>query len=251
MQVKGIEPCCLFLGCSKDNFPNVLECVKLILGQESRKFDLTLSDSGGDTPLTKIGRTLLRRGLFHEGLELARALIERFSGSIYRLVNHVNHEQRTLLSYSVYNGDECIDLTRALLNSGAQVLPDRASVSTERDRSSFTWLVRGIISSGLTGWKQHYGGTLDLLCQTLEPEMLRSHALTTMVHLGPSHGSGSGALKPLFVELRDTISSYWAQPQTLLGLCRNSIRDTAGPKNLASLNLPLSLTRYLLYFQQQ
>ncbi len=232
-----------------------MESVKLLLGHTDQP-DLTLTDREGDTPLTKIGRVLLRRGLYVEALELARAFLHEDRALDWDqsgLVNHVNGEQRTLLTYSVSCGDDCLELTLALLNCGARILPDDVSVSTERDRSSFTWLVRGIINnSGSTsnsGWRQLYGETLDLLCQNLEPETLRSHALTTMVHLGPSHGSGS--LGRLFLELRDAMSPFWARPQTLAGLCRKTIRLSAGPKNLASLNLPTSLTQYLLYFQEQ
>merc|ERR1719412_192066 len=100
-------------------------------------------------------------------------------------VNHINAHQRTLLTYAVAQGDACLDLTRMLLNHGAAVVPPRSQ--KWRDRSAFTWLVRSVM--GTQDLRSHHA-TLHLLCQnmadTLGPETMREHVLSTFLHLGHS-----------------------------------------------------------------
>lgn len=227
----------LINGCSKDNFQAVLSSTQLLLDHSS--LDLTLVDSSGNTALTRL-QVLLKRGMYHESYHLAKCILLNKKGNV--MVNHLSQADRTLLSHSVFYGDICLDLTRLLLNHGAQVLPARYSI--ERNRSAFTWFLQGVM--GRTSL-QHHSQTLLLLCQCMavQPEQMRDHVLTTMVHLGHS----ANVMGPLFIKLKEAMSPYWLQPQPLLQLCRNTIRTSLGPKNIAKgsqqLKLPQSMLQYL------
>jgi hypothetical protein len=198
-----------------------------------------------DTVFTKL-HVLLDRGLSPESLvELVQTLLLRAQTG-GNVVDQFNAQERNLLSYTVALGDSVLELTRCLLNHGAQVLPARCSII--RDRSAFTWLVRSIMNrQSLEGHRE----TLNLLCQNMasDPEVMRTHVLSTMIHLGHS----ATVMAPLFIQLRALVSPYWAQPLPLIQLCRSSIRHSLGPKNVAvgvtRLSLPPSLTQYLHYFQ--
>ena len=165
-------------------------------------------------------------------------------------VNHINAHQRTLLTYAVAQGDACLDLTRMLLNHGAAVVAPHSQ--KWRDRSAFTWLVRSVMQGGGTTQDlSRYHATLHLLCQnmadTLGPETMREHVLSTFVHLGHS----ASLMGPLFADMKARVSAYWKQPLPLLTLCRKSIRQSLGPKTTSPetsrLHLPPSLTQYLHY----
>ena len=206
-------------------------------------FNINLADKlNNDTALTCLHK-VLDAGLPQESLvKLASILLDKHFSA-----EHVNGHQRTLLTYSVALGDSSLELTRCLLNHGAQVLPAR-SCDVLRDRSSFTWLVRSLMR---TQTLDSHRQTLMLLCQNMTemvgPEVTRSHVLTTMIHLGHS----ASIMAPLFIQLRALIAPYWSQPLNLAHLCRSSIRRSIGPKNVwqgaRALNLPPSLTQYLHY----
>ena len=106
--------------------------------------DVSLKDNDGNTSLTFLAR-LLDKQLYTEGFELATILLQ----DVRCNANSTNSQGRSLLSFSVTHGDASADLTRKLLNHGAQVLPYRAgsgsdatSVLRERESSAFSWFLR-------------------------------------------------------------------------------------------------------------
>lgn len=232
----------LFLGCSKENVSLILKAAELLL---SENIDLGLAENRDeDTALTQL-HLLMDRNVPEESLvALASALL---SAKKAANVDHINGQQRTLLTYAVAQGDAFLSLTRNLLNRGARVLPARSDIL--RDRSAFTWLVKAVMArQDLEGHK----ATLQVLCQNMAevegPEVMRSHVLSSMIHLGHS----ATVMGPLFVELRSLVAPFWSQPLALIHLCRRSIRHALGPKNVsegvAHLSLPPSLSQYLHYY---
>jgi len=236
----------LCIGCSKENFALVVEAAELLICQSAEGtcnpniYDLEEHNS----PLTSLHK-LLDGNLPQSSLvKLAILLLSHGFDA-----NHINKHERTLLTYSVSKGDSCLDLTRCLLNHGALILPARSNIT--RDRSAFTWLVRSLMKE--QNMNSHRE-TILLLCQNMAevngPEAMRSHTLSTMIHLG--HSASLNA--PLFTQLRSLIAPFWSQPLDLVHLCRNSIRRSLGPKNISlgvtQLNLPPSLSHYLHYYFQ-
>lgn len=222
-----------------------MEATQILLSQVNIRLDL-VEKKDLDSPLTSLRHLLDRKMMPQESLvQLASLLLARFNP------DHINGHQRTLLTYSVALGDSSLDLTRCLLNHGALILPPR-SQDTQRERSAFTWLLSSLMEEPqkLDG---HFNQTIQLLCQNMTevvgPEVMRSHTLTSMIHLGHS----AEIMGPLFVDLRSILQPFWSQPLSLVHLARNSIRKSLGPKNVAKgvtdLNLPPSLSQYLHYFQ--
>jgi ankyrin repeat protein len=214
-------------------------------------FDVTLEDCDGNNSLNFISK-LLERRLYNEALQLARILLQQRACD----ANRVNAAGRSLLSQSVTHGDACADLTRLLLNYGAQVLPFRASpssdaddVARERDASAFTWFLRTAMRhQDLSASRV----TLRLLCDALavDAEFMRRHVLSTMLHLGQqSNGANSASLASLFVQIKSAMTPFWRQPLSLRHACVARIRASLGPKNMIEggrqLNLPPSLLRHL------
>jgi len=236
------------LGCSKESFDSVFDSTCILL---RHGFDVRLEDVDGNSPLNFISK-LLDRKLFREALELSKIILQDPRCDS----NSVNTFGRSLLSQSVTHGDDCVDLTRLLLNNGASVFPFRATpesnaddVTRERDASAFTWYLR-------TAMRQQdlsaSSLTLKLLCDAMavEPELMRTHVLSTMLHLGQqSSGANSSRLASLFIELKSVMAPYWRQPLPLRCLCVNRIRRALGPKHIATraqqLNLPSSLIGHL------
>ena len=238
-------------GCSKESFDSVARSVAVLL---RHGFDVTVDDCDGNNPLNFLHK-LLDRKLFAEALRLAEVLLQQPKCD----ANAVNASGRSLLSYSVTHGDATADLTRLLLNHGAEVLPLRASlgcdaddVARERDSSAFTWFLRAAIRRQDL---QTSRVTLRLLCDALavDPEFMRTHVLSTMLHLGQqSSGANSAWLAALFIELKSTMCVYWRQPLPLRTLAVSRIRGALGPKKILTgarhLNLPSSLIEHLLLF---
>ena len=214
-------------------------------------FDVTLEDCDGNNSLVLLSK-LLDRKLFNEAVTIAEAILQHPKCD----ANCVNKSGRGLLSYSVTHGDAAADLTRLLLNHGAQVLPVRASqgcdaneVARERESSAFTSFLRAVMRRQDLE-SSHV--TLKLLCDALavDTEFMRTHVLSTMLHLGQqSSGANSAGMASLFVELKSTMSPYWRQPLPLRYLCVSRIRDALGPKKILTgaqdLKLPSSLLQHL------
>lgn len=235
----------LIQGCSKENFAPVVEAAELLLSQLETCNPNIYDLQDHNSPLTGL-HMLLDRNLPQSSLvKLANLLLAHDFDA-----NHINGHERTLLTYSVSKGDLYLDLTKLLLNHGALILPARSNIV--RDRSAFTWLVRSLMKEqSLDGHRE----TILLLCQNMAevdgPEAMRSHTLSTMIHLGHS----ASVMGPLFTQLRSLIAPFWSQPLDLVHLCRNSIRRSLGPKNISlgvtQLNLPPSLSQYLHYYFQE
>lgn len=73
-------------------------------------------DKYGNTALLVSGRKLLEEKQFDKAVELVKILLDEGAD-----VNVINHENRTLLSYSISCMDDSIQLTTLLLNYGADV----------------------------------------------------------------------------------------------------------------------------------
>ena len=238
----------LFQDVPKKIFPLTIKAVALLLSQG---IDLSLEDLRGNTCLLPIS-ILLEKELYQESFELAKILLQS-SRQNEGLINHANHAGRTLLSHSVCHGDASADLTRLLINHGAKVLPYLASdyrqeeLTRERNSSSFVWFLKSLMR-----WHSldKTDKTVGLLCQAMHQELessskMKIHIVSTMLHLGKC----SKSVGPLFLQLKQSMSGFWRQPQTLRYLCLQSIRKSIGPKNLTlgteQLNLPKPLTSYL------
>ena len=228
-----------------------MEAAELVLSQADPNKEL-VETSQGDTVLSRLHVLLEDR----KESDLAPAALVPLVSLLapHFDVNHINSQERTLLTYSVSLGDSALELTRSLLNHGAKVLPARSDIL--RDRSAFTWLLRSLMRAPNQSLESHRE-TLLLLCQNMceveagGPETMRSHVLSTMVHLGHS----ASVMGPFFLHLRTLLAPFWKQPLSLTHLCRSSIRHSLGPKNVASgvtqLKLPPSLTQYLHYYHFQ
>lgn len=185
-------------------------------------------------------RDLLRRGAFCEAVELAGVLLRAGADP-----NETDLEGRALLSYSVQQLDDCIALTRLLLNSGANVWNGTQKLPNEPDHSAFTWLLRALI---LRRRFEHCNLTLSLLARVMggEPLRMRSLVMRTMFR----HASCPRVLGPLFQQIKDALSGYWSQPQGLQYSCWRALRQSLGPARLSDstprLGLPPTLQRYLL-----
>ena len=223
-----------------------MEAVELVLSHADPNNEL-VDSSDGDTVLSRLHVLLEDRKTSGLNLvPLVSLLAPKFD------INHINSQERTLLTYSVSQGDSSLELTKCLLNHGAKVLPAR-SEDIYRDRSAFTWLLRTLMRTPDN--LEQYRETLTLLCQNMceteGAENMRSHVLSTMVHLGHS----ASVMGPFFVKLRTLLAPFWRQPLSLAHLCRSSIRHSLGPKNVAfgvtQLKLPPSLTQYLHYHHFQ
>lgn len=229
----------LIKGCSKDNFSLIFTCIELLLDHQP---NLNLTESQDQDSVFSCLRTLFNGLIPSESLV---PLVSKFLDQSPN-VNHINTHQRTLLTYTVSMGDAGLDLTRMLLNHGAHTVP--SSSSRLRERSAFTWLVKSIMSCRELS---KYQLTLDLLCQnmadTLGPGHMREHVLSTFLHLGRN----ASLMGPLVMALKARVSAFWKQPRPLHTLCRKTIRQSLGPKNMSSgiaqIHLPPSLTQYLHY----
>ena len=79
--------------------------------------NVNLTDNNGDTPLLYV-RILLRGGA--STVNKACAIIQLLVNAGAN-INAMNNDNRTLLTYSVSYLDQCVLVTRALLNSGCSV----------------------------------------------------------------------------------------------------------------------------------
>lgn len=185
-------------------------------------------------------RALLRRGAYREAAELAGVLLRAGADP-----DETDREGRALLSYSVQQLDDCIVLTRLLLNSGASVWHGAANLPSEPDHSAFTWLLRALI---LRRRFEHCNLTLDVLARVMggEPLRMRSLVLRTMFR----HARCPRVLGPIFQQIKTALAGYWSQPQGLQYSCWRAVRTSLASTSLAastpSLGLPPTLQQYLL-----
>lgn len=216
-----------------------------------------LADSQGNTALTSV-RQLLDIQAYSEALHLTTILIQAGTN-----LNHVNHEDKTILSYSVTHGDASSDLTRLLLNHGAKVWPsfnltDSSNskkqqceivehLTKEREQSAFTWFLKNVMEKYSLA---NMDKTIFLLSSSMgeDPARMQNHIMRVMMHYG--HKS-TKAFGPMFQEIKQRMSAFWTQPQPLRYLCLKQIRKSIGPKNLSddecmqTLNVPNTMLQYL------
>lgn len=273
------------LGCSKDSFTSVFHAIRLIVNYALQREELFYSSLhhihkpktkqsvkhqldeiftfNGETLLLATQRLLTVLDVNQFGL-LMDFLIE--SGSDVNAINE--QDDRSLLTYSVWQGDRCVQITRKLLNCGAVVWPDYFSLNgdgessegssnsygdelvdrltKERNRSAFTWFLKGLMARTngqdrvktvfpvvtTTPIPEDMTDTMVVLCHAMaeNPARMRRHVNRVMMHLGQS----IRAQGPLFNEVRAYLAPFWKEPQPLKYLCLKRIRNVLGPRGALS-----------------
>ena len=145
-----------------------------------------------------------------------------------------NLTDQSLLSFSVIHGDQTVDLTRFLINSGATVFnkypqnnstPHSTTTARElRDGSAFrSWLKA--LSTGLLSLEDSRE-TLEVLCSAMSCEdvsngpRISRHVDRCMIELGVAPKVNG----PLFLKVRSLVAPHSARPQSLMSLSRKNIR---------------------------
>ena len=153
---------------------------------------------------------------------------------------------RTLLSYAAEAGDQCIGLTRLLINLGASTHSDQLGKEAE---SAFAWFLRAQMRGLHDGLDED---TLYVLCTAMAAEVgpgrLKAVIDRSMVALGSSpeaHG-------PIFRRIRGLTAHFWLRPPQLRSIAVKSIRRSLGPKRLSKghevmsrLKVPRKLQRFV------
>ncbi|XP_076053543.1 uncharacterized protein LOC143032560 isoform X2 [Oratosquilla oratoria] len=211
--------------------PNVVDTLQNLLKEGG---DVRQRDISGDAPLHVI-RFLLQDGLYRQAFELASVLLNSNAS-----VDAVNGEGRTLLSYSVEHLDHTLDLTRLLLNKGASIW------GRDEDDSAFPWFLKAVIRSRNL---DSCSGTLRILSLVMAdcPQLMRRHVISSMFR----HCRCYKVMGPVFLQLKKAMMQYWAQPQSLTLLCRQSVRKCLAQRDVAGavpqLGLPPVLESYILF----
>ncbi len=250
--------------------------------KQQRETGAALSSSSSSSSLLPQVQHLLRRGLYREAEATARAILLRPAAGADSDPDPDAPDPdtgRTLLTHAVEHADAAVGLTRLLVNCGAKVWPEEeataataataatpkgdlvARLASERERSAFTWFLRGAMArcamacgatgAGATGAGDLAGAgeTLDLLGTAMgeSPARMRRHVTRTMLALG----RGAALNGALFLQLRLRLSPWWRQPQPLRHQSARRVRRALGPKRLsddravAALGLPRKLGRYV------
>lgn len=217
---------------------NLASTVQVLL-ESGAKCDMR--DQLGNTALSLV-RNMLDSSSTSEAVSLIRLFVLDHNCD----VNMRDNKGRTLLSYSVASGDSCVEVTRLLLNCGAQVWPPVDQLTEEFEASAFTGYLRSQMKKPLNCDLDEQ--TLYLLCTAMASEAtrMRGHVDRCMVQLGISkrvHG-------PLFQRIRGLMTPYWARPAQLRQLCVRTVRKSIGPKRLArgeanTLRLPKKLQKFV------
>ena len=210
---------------------------------------LDLTDPEGRSPLNCL-ELLLATDRMAEAAELCELFLSQPGGSCD--VNHIDAEDRSLLSHSVTYLDRSAELTRVLVNHGGRVWPLPAppspvtvpDLTRDRELSAFTWFLRSAIQASSLGGAED---TLTCLCHEMgrDPGRMKAHVSRILL----SEGKHPRVLGPLYRQLRLRMAPFYTQPQHLRYLAWNSIRKSIGPKRLSTgskqLGLPSPLRRYL------
>ncbi|XP_046647117.1 uncharacterized protein LOC124337107 [Daphnia pulicaria] len=197
--------------------------------------DVNVTDERGETALSYV-KILLRKGCFRLAHQVASHLLDHGA-----LVDAEDNGQQTLLSHSVAALDGASDLTRLLLNRGADVWHRNGTGGDSPFGSFLQAIVRCRCVSGATI-------TADLLGRTMgsRPEAFKALVLRSMLR----HGRFIRVLGPVFVQLKSILSPYWRQPQPLRYAAWTVIRRHSSPvkswaRELQQMGLPPSVLRYL------
>jgi ankyrin repeat protein len=201
----------------------------------SSGIDVNVTDERGETALSYV-KILLRKGCFRLAHQIASHLLDHGA-----LVDAEDNGQQTLLSHSVAALDGASDLTRMLLNRGADVWHRNGTGGDSPFGSFLQAIVRCRCVSGATI-------TADLLGRTMgsRPEAFKALVLRSMLR----HGRFIRVLGPVFVQLKSILSPYWRQPQPLRYAAWTVIRRHSSPvkswaRELQQMGLPPSVLRYL------
>lgn len=191
-----------------------------------------MRDERGETALSSI-KILLRRGCYRIAFLAACHLLDRGAK-----VDAEDNGHQTLLFHSVASLDAASDLTRLLLNRGADVW-----YKSEGD-SPFGSFLQAIIRRRCV---EGASVTADLLGRMMgnRPEAFRLLVLRSMIR----HGRYVRVLGPVFVQLKSLLSPYWKQPPSLRYAAWSAIRHhstgNSWARELQELGLPPSTLRYL------
>jgi len=176
-------------------------------------------------------------------------------------VNAFNHQDRSLLSYSVTHFDKSIELTRFLINAGATVSQENLSpnasaldiIEKERISSAYVWFIRSLMARD--GINDLEGGhaTLRILSLAMSdnPQKMKQHVQRTMMQLGKSRTVNG----PLFKQIHAHMITYWVRPHDLRLQAIKTVRKSMGPKRLANvvsvsrLGLPKKLQEFVNFKQ--
>lgn len=216
-----------------------------------------MKDHNGDTPLLLVKNLIMEscndqcpnvrmsEVLMSEIRDLLTLLVLDYKASL----NALDAKGRSLLTYAVEAGDQCLALTRFLINLGAKTFSDQ--LVNEAASSAFAWFLRAQMrKSKVQNLDEESLYVLGTAIMS-EGHDLGFKAIVdrTMVALGSSrevHG-------PLFRRLRGLLAPYWLQPLQLRQLAVHSLRRSLGPKRLSKgpeqmmsrLKVPRKLQRYI------
>ncbi|XP_065335276.1 uncharacterized protein LOC135936404 [Cloeon dipterum] len=202
--------------------------------KECSTCDLDEEPSPFPTSLLEV-RSALSKGNFEAATQLAEFLLAAGADP-----DETDPEGRTLLSHSVQRLDDTAALTRLLLNNGASVW--HLGAPAETDHSPFTWLLRALI---LRRRFENCDLTLEMLARVMgeRPAQMKAHVLRAMFR----HAKCPKVLGPIFKRVKEVLSVYWTNPQSLQFSCLSAIRRRLGGRTshgvpLLGLSPPLKRT---------
>ena len=195
-----------------------------------------LKDAHGDTALHLVKNFF---GLQSEAYDLVQTLAPHVNLDLQ------DAKGRTLLSYAAEAGDQCIGLTRLLINLGASTTSDQ--LGKEAD-SAFAWFLRAQMRK-LTVLDED---TLYVLCTAMLEEVGVSRLKAVIDRSMVALGSSPEAHGPIFRRIRGLTAHYWLRPPQLRSIAVKSIRRSLGPKRLSKgnevmsrLKVPRKLQRFV------
>ena len=191
----------------------VVDCCQYLLSQGA---DPNTVDNYGETPLISVRHLLLQRR-FNEAYAIVCLLTNNLELAVD--VNAVDKRQHTLLAYSVGFGDITENVTRHLLNSGADVWQDHTNDKLSDD-SAFKFFLKSLMQNNTT--IDLSKKTLEMLCTAMSEQHHRmgKHIDRCMIEMGVAPRVNG----PLFKRLRTIMAPFMGKPQSLKNLCLTSIR---------------------------
>ena len=207
-------------------------------------------DLNGDTALTLIGQKISTL----ENSEMY--LICHIVANFVRMgadIHHKNKKGMCLLSYSLKHLDYSIELTRMLLNNGADMLKDRES----SQNYPLAVFIRTIIEQGALDNTERsihlLGSVLSAKSSRTANDFLESCILSTLLAEAKYPRSN---VPNLIIELKEKFEYYWSEPATLQNISIHTIREALANNlnpdrkifiddQIENLLMPVKLTNYL------
>ena len=207
-------------------------------------------DLNGDTALTLIGQKISKT----ENSEMF--FICQIVANLLRMganIHHRNNKGMCLLSYSLKHLDYSIELTRMLLNNGADMLRDRES----SQNYPLAVFIRKIIEQGSLDNSERsihlLGSVLCAKGTRTAYDHLESGILSTLLAEAKYPRSN---VPNLIIELKEKFEYYWSEPATLQNISIHTIREALANNlnpdrkifiddQIDNLLLPVKLTNYL------